>query len=929
MKRAVVVVALLLLLLALTLERWPRPAPVPSAEPQNAVPLATPARTDPLALLPEARKTECFARIEKTADGFAPRIVLPSRDPKSRWHNPAKPVETRFPERFADAVHLSCNTAQVTATPEGANPDARGELAADGSLVYRDAFANCDVVYRCGTYKTEEYLVIRDEPAAQTASAPQAPQLKTENSKLKTFRWSFSVPGRPLTPRLTPAHTIEFCDEAGVPRIRINAPEGHDAAGKRLRPGLELTLALDGARLTLTADLSACAYPVVIDPTWSSTGTMAASRSGHAIAKLPSGKILVVGGIDGDSWNGLTEIYDAQTGVWAAPTTLSVGRSGLSLTVLPDGRILSIGGVDQTSNYLTSCAAYSEGGGGWQNAGNLLLGRTAHCAELLPDGSVLVIGGVAGGSPITNCEIFNPTLGTSSNTMPLNGVPGNVRSVRLDIGDILVLKDDNPIQQTVCQQYNPSTNNWTDVAPLTAQREANTIGLIALPGGRAVAFGGFPNFFAPPPIASSISEIFESQSGAWTPSSPLATGRYAHAAMATTSGLILAVCGSTGSYVPIRDAEAFFPGTGQWRSTGPSLFDMRAVAAIELPNKGILVSGGFTASCEILSLYDPPSIVVTPSVLEVGQTISFVGQASSFTGEQFAVSWNFGDGTGSDQAESVHTFTAEGSYTVTLTVTYAGGATTMSSTVINLVQGRPTARFTTSDVVSFVGLPFTFDATTSTDPENAIVSYAWSFGDGSPNGAGQVLSKVYTTAGTYTATLTVTDAEGLTASVARLIEVLPADQLGLFNAGVTYKTRWDRNKVEKDTLSLTAELNVGDEIVAQGVAVAFEVAGQRFTGTLDQRLRDYTDRDAKWQIKANLRNQGPGEVRLKLTIKKASLGLGFNQAGAIAGADLNDLVEATIPLFFQLGAHTYDLPIPSEFKFSSGGTRAKGTGDGP
>jgi PKD repeat protein len=59
-----------------------------------------------------------------------------------------------------------------------------------------------------------------------------------------------------------------------------------------------------------------------------------------------------------------------------------------------------------------------------------------------------------------------------------------------------------------------------------------------------------------------------------------------------------------------------------------------------------------------------------------------------------------------------------------------------------------------------------FDASGSHDPDGSIVSWAWTFGDGG-TGAGSTVRHVYETAGTYTATVTVTDDVGAadTASV--------------------------------------------------------------------------------------------------------------------------------------------------------------------
>lgn len=56
-----------------------------------------------------------------------------------------------------------------------------------------------------------------------------------------------------------------------------------------------------------------------------------------------------------------------------------------------------------------------------------------------------------------------------------------------------------------------------------------------------------------------------------------------------------------------------------------------------------------------------------------------------------------------------------------------------------------------------------FDAASSSDPDNHIVSYFWQFGDGSA-GSGRQATHAYELAGTYGVTLTVTDAYGLSVS---------------------------------------------------------------------------------------------------------------------------------------------------------------------
>lgn len=82
----------------------------------------------------------------------------------------------------------------------------------------------------------------------------------------------------------------------------------------------------------------------------------------------------------------------------------------------------------------------------------------------------------------------------------------------------------------------------------------------------------------------------------------------------------------------------------------------------------------------------------------------------------------------------------------------------------------PTAAFTATPSSGNAPLPVQFDASASTDPEGGALAYAWDFGDGA-TGTGRTASHSYTTNGSYTAKLTVTDPGGLTDSATRKISV--------------------------------------------------------------------------------------------------------------------------------------------------------------
>jgi len=336
-----------------------------------------------------------------------------------------------------------------------------------------------------------------------------------------------------------------------------------------------------------------------------------------------------------------------------------------------------------------------------------------------------------------------------------------------------------------------------------------------------------------------------------------------------------------------------------------------------------------TRRSRLVTTNDRPIVSAAGSalVIQPGESVSFTSTSNDPNNDTLTISWDFADGTTSALANPTHTYTSSGTYTAVLNA-FDGMLSATSAVEVKVLQGRPAARFTTSDVVAFVGVPLTFDAALSTDPENSIAAYRWVFGDGSPEGAGQVISKIYQTQGTYSASLTVSDRDGHTSSVSRTIVVLPADQAGLFNAFITFKIKSIRTKADADSLQLNASINIGAATVSAGDTIAVGIAGQTFTAQLDPKLRSKTT-NAMWKVDFATRKLKPGEVRIQARIKKANLGASLALAGVVPEGDGKDSVDIALPVRIEVGTNVFEVAIDSSFDFAGGAARISGDGNGP
>jgi PKD repeat protein len=130
----------------------------------------------------------------------------------------------------------------------------------------------------------------------------------------------------------------------------------------------------------------------------------------------------------------------------------------------------------------------------------------------------------------------------------------------------------------------------------------------------------------------------------------------------------------------------------------------------------------------------------------------------------------------------------------------------------------PNASFT----LTCTSLTCNFDASGSSDPDDAIVNYAWSFGDGT-SASGLTVSHTYPKAGVYTATLTVTDNAGASTVTSKTFNPISVSARG-------YK----QNGAEKIDLSWNTPAGTTYDIYRNNTKIA-NLQGSAYTDTVTGR----------------------------------------------------------------------------------------------
>lgn len=153
---------------------------------------------------------------------------------------------------------------------------------------------------------------------------------------------------------------------------------------------------------------------------------------------------------------------------------------------------------------------------------------------------------------------------------------------------------------------------------------------------------------------------------------------------------------------------------------------------------------------------------------EVDENASFTADIADGTAP-YELRFAFGDGAYAEASgvgpdfTVAHTYTANGSYTVTVNVTDAVGATYATSLSPFAVAKAPSISASASPTVGDVGAAFSFTSSVVSKGAGSL-SYLWSFGDKSTATTANA-THAYGAAGTYTVSVVATDADRATSTV--------------------------------------------------------------------------------------------------------------------------------------------------------------------
>lgn len=318
--------------------------------------------------------------------------------------------------------------------------------------------------------------------------------------------------------------------------------------------------------------------------------TLRTARAAHTATTLPSGQVLVVGGMsDGESSVASAELFDPAHNTVQELGSLAERRVGHTATPLRDGRVLIAGGYN--GDYPASLEVFEPAAKRFRPAGSLIEGRSGQTATLLPGGRVLFVGGVGRGWRfLSSAELYDPETGRSEPVGSMNVPRESHTATLLDDGRVLVIGGHSGRRQNMevyssAEAFDPRTGRFESAGLLATARHKHDA--IKLADGRVLVIGGADRTDR---VHYATTEIYRPATGTFEPGPSMAHQRYkiAGTSIPLSTGDVLVTSGA-------RVAELLDLARGTFREVSgryPTAY--RFAAAAPLPGGDVFIAGGYS-----------------------------------------------------------------------------------------------------------------------------------------------------------------------------------------------------------------------------------------------------------------------------------------------------------------------------------------------
>ncbi|NXA57140.1 KLHL4 protein, partial [Nothocercus julius] len=252
---------------------------------------------------------------------------------------------------------------------------------------------------------------------------------------------------------------------------------------------------------------------------WVQIGTMNGRRLQFGVAVIDN-KLYIVGGRDGLKTSNIVECFNPITKVWTIMPPMSTHRHGLGVAML-EGPMYAVGGHDGWS-YLNTVERWDPQARQWNYVASMSTPRSTVGVAAL-NSKLYAVGGRDGSSCLKSMECFDPHTNKWSICASMSKRRGGV-GVATYNGFLYAVGGHDAPASNHCsrlsdcvERYDPKTDAWTTVAPLSVPRDA--VGICPL-GDRLYAVGGYDGH-----TYLNTVESYDAQNNEWTEEVPVNIGR--------------------------------------------------------------------------------------------------------------------------------------------------------------------------------------------------------------------------------------------------------------------------------------------------------------------------------------------------------------------------------------------------------------------